>query len=386
MDSLNLSSFLFEKVQQTVNYSQYIREVNISYRLDGGFGNEYITVTYNESVNDNYHNLSLNAKQSMFIGKPHYVFSLSTHAELGRSSEKRKLLRIIEFKHIYESLAIYVGLQLESVLSKEIPIKIMGIDFWPEANYAAKRLNKALYIKHDNLGNNFENDVSQWDRLHELANISREIYDKKKTDFNITDEKINDLLGLGITDIRYLILRYEIPIKIEGVETIDKVYIHALSLVEALKTEIKNEYYIRNQNLYQDLITYLYDSKLSSEKNKIIAKQKAEFIRHLIIQKGDILQLKNKRIVVANSIRIDTQNEIIIEYLILKTNLEIGTRKREIPFNNIEYVLNEEDFLKYKDYTPTKHISLLNKWILKRKKKVELIVFEPDLTKENTIN
>lgn len=378
MDSLNLSNFLFKKVQETINNSQYIAKVIVRYELGESFGNEYIRVIYNVSVGDNYYNLPFNTQEAMFNGKSHYIFSLSTHTDLGIRSETSKLLRILEFKHIYESLAIYTALQLQSVLNTKIPIKIMGTDNWPQANYAENHLNKALYINH-NSENSYADDVVQWSRLHALANRSQETYEKKKAVFSITDLKISNLLGLAITDIRYLLLRYEIPIKIEGFKTIEQVYIHVMLLVDALKTEIKKEYYIRNRNLYQDLITYLYDNKLSSEKNKIIAKQKKEFLRNFIIQNGDLIQLKDGRIVVTNSVRIGSQNEISIEYIILKVNLEIGTRKRVASLYNIEYILNEKDFLNYKDYTTTKHLSLLNKWMSKRKKKVEFISFEPSL-------
>ena len=319
----------------------------------------------------------------MFNGKPHYIFPLSTHAELRRGGEKRKLFRIIEFKHIYESLGIYVILQLENALNPETSIKIKGIDFWPEANYAEKYLNNALYLKFKNDMVGFEDDVLQWDRLHKLANESKKIYVKDKAYFNITDSKINNMFGLALDDIRFLLLRYEVPIKVKGIKTIDKVYIHTLKLVEALKKDIKHEYFYRNKVLYQHLITYLYDNCLYAEKFQIIDAQKSKFLEHFVIQTGDILQLKNGRIVVSSSAQIDSKNEIIIEYLILKVNLEVSERRRQIPFNDLAYILKKDDFLDYKNYTPSKRILLLDKWMSKRKKKIEFIKFESDLTVES---
>ena len=303
MNSLNFSNFLFERVKETINYSQYIKEVVIDYLLTESFGNEYIRVTYHVDVNDDFRKLSKDAERGMFIGQPQFIFTLSTHAESKGRNEKRKLLRITEFKNIYESLATYVCLQLENTLNPETPIKIKGIDLWPEANYAEKYLNKALYLKYKNdTASFFEHDVSQWDRLHELANKCKKTYVEDKTYFSITDSEINDLLGLGLDEIRFLLLRYEIPIKINGIKTINKVYIHTRALVDALKKEIKGEYFYGNKILYQYLIKFLYDHHLESEKSKIIDVQKTDFLKCFTVQKGDVLQLTDGRIVVVNSI------------------------------------------------------------------------------------
>ncbi len=383
MNSLDFSNFLFEKVQETINYNQYIKEIFIDYELTESFGNEYIRVTYNVGVNDDFYNLSQNVKKTMFIGKPSYIFTLFTYAESGSRDEKRKLLRITEFKHIYESLAIYVILQLENTLNPETSIKVKALDLCPEVTYAEKYLNNALYLKYGNPATGFfADDVLQWDRLHTLAIRCKKVYADEKAYFSITDAKINSLSGLSLDDIRFLLIRHEIPIKIKGIKTIDKVYVHTLKLVEALKKDIKDEYFSWNKILYKELITYLYNNHLDSEKLKIIGRQKTEFLQQFIIQKGDILQLKDGRIVVANSIGIDLQNAVIIEYSILKVNLQISSRKRKIFSTDVAYVLNEADFLEYRTYTPSKRISLLNKWMSKRKKKVDFIKFEPDLTAE----
>ena len=90
--------------------------------------------------------------------------------------------------------------------------------------------------------------------------------------------------------------------------------------------------------------------------------------------------MKDGRSVVTSSIDIDYQNAIIVEYLILKVNLEVSSRKRNIPYANIEYVLKKDDFFEYKNYSKSKHISLLNKWMYKRIKKIDFITFEADLS------
>lgn len=381
MDSLNFSNFLFERVHETINQSRYIQEVRIDYELGGNFGNEYITIDYQVSVNQDFHNLPKSEQDAFFNFKQQYIFTISTYAQPNRGSEKKKLLKILEFKSIYESLAAYVTLQLEHALNPETLIKIKGIDLWPEANYAKKYLDSALYIKRKNtIGSSYEYDVSQWDRLHKLSNDSKKIYVENKSHFSITDIEINHLFGLEPDDIRIILLNHKVPIKVSGFKTIEKVHIYTLKLAEALKARIKEDYYWRDNDIYQSLITYLYNNFLQPEKAEIIDKQKSDFLKSFNIQKGDILQLKDNRIVVTSSIEIDSRNAIVIEYLNLKVNLEIGERKRKTPVNHISYVLSQSDFLSYKDYTPSRRISLLDKWMAKRKMKMVITAFEPDLT------
>lgn len=381
MDSLNFSNFLFERVHGTINQSRYIQEVNIDYELEDNFGNQYITVDYKVVVNQDFHNLSKSEQDAFLNFKPHYIFTISTHAHPNRGSEKKKLLKILEFKNIYESLAAYVNSQLEHALNPETLIKIKGIDLWPEANYAKKHLDSALYIKHKHtIGSPYEYDVLQWDRLHKLSNDSKKNYTENKSHFSITDIEINHLFGLEPNDIRFILLNHKVPIKVSGFKTIEKINIHMPKLAEALKARIKDNYYRRDNNVYQSLITYLYDNFLQSEKAEIIDKQKSDFLTSFSIQKGDILQLKDNRIVVASSIGIDSRNAIVIEYLNLKVNLEVGERKRKTLVNHISYVLSQSDFLSYRDYTPSRRISLLDKWMSKRKTKMMITAFEPDLT------
>lgn len=381
MNSLNFSNFLFERVSETISQRRYIEEVSIDFGMGESFGNEYIRVDYKVKANQDFYNLPKTAQEAVFNHKPQYIFTLSTHAEYASERKKKKLLKIVEFKSIYESLAVYVALQLEHALNPEAIVKIKGIDFWPEANYAEKYLDSALYLKDKNYKyNSFEFDVLQWDSLHKLANNSKKTYAKSKSYFGITDHKISELFELDLNTIRFIVLNHTVPIKIKGSKTIEEVHIHTLLFVEALKAKIRDKDYSREIDVYRSLVTYLYDNFLPLERSEIIERQKSDFLGHFVIQNGDILQLKDGRIVIADLIQIDAANVIAVEYLNLKVNLEAGERKRKTPLANISYVLSQQDFLSYKDYTPSRRISLLNKWMLKKKIKVEMIRFEPDLT------
>lgn len=381
MDSLKLAEFLFSRVQETIDYKLYIKEVNIDFEQNETYGNTYIKVSYTILVNEGFRNLAYNEKQSLFHKTPKYIFSLSTNRS--RFDKKGEMLRILEFRHIYESLASYAVLQFEKHLDPVTSIKVKGIDMWPEANYAEKYLFEDLEIaKRHSAHFNFEADVFQWRQLHQLAIKSRKIYANEKEQFNITDIEINQLFRLELSSIRYVLLNNEVPVKIRGTKTINEIRIHVAKLVLALKKEI-NDKYGYHSNEFKRLITYLYDRYMPVKRIEIIKHQQSEYLKHFIIQQGDILQLKNMRIVVANVVSIDQENAINIEYGILKTDLQPGERTRVIATSDILFVLKRQLFLEFVGRNPIKkHLSILEKWMLKRKIKLDFMPFNPDLSKE----
>lgn len=383
MDSLKLADFLCTRVSTTIEAKQYIKEVNIDYDRQESYGNDYINVTYQLKLDKNFDELPLIQQNDMFKGSPSYTFSLSTHTAWGHEVKKRVLLRLIEFRHIYESLTAYVVLQLEKHLNPGTSIKVKGIDLWTEANYAERYLHTALkesYI--EIMHSTHTEDVRQWQILHELAIKSKQTYLKNKNSFNITDSQIYQLSGIDIGSIRSLLIRYQVPIKFKGYETIDEIYINAFQFVAALKQDLATSDYVARykQFSYQRLINQLYTHYLPDQKNEVIRLQQSEFLKHFMIQKGDILELNDTRIVMVDSLSIDHQNAIHIQYIILKNNLQLSTRTRIIKSEQVAFVLKQEEFSVYLLHnTPVKHLSLLKKWMLKRKIKLSNTIFEPDL-------
>ncbi|CAL1520327.1 hypothetical protein [Chitinophaga sp. MM2321] len=381
MDSLKLADFLFDRIHETIDYKEYIAEVNIGYEYSETYGNKYIRISYSILCNEIFDGLTYNKQQTLFQKPPNYTFSLSTNRGRERYDEKKRLLRIIEFRHLYESLASYAVIQFERYLNPETSIKIKGIDLWPEANYAEKYLLTDLGGKYKSvMHSDFELDVAQFLNLHQLADKSRRIYAREKKLFSITDIEINKLFGLKLCSIRFILLSCDVPIKIKGAKTIDEIHIHIGKFVEALEKEIKSEYG-HNKLIYKELFIYIYDNYLLSEKIKNINYQQSEFLEHFIIQKGDILQLKDMRIVIVDSVLFVQQNVINIRYAILKNNLQAGERTRIIGTGDILYILKGHDFLEYTNTIQVKHLSLLEKWMSKRKMKLKYRPFELDRTK-----
>jgi hypothetical protein len=111
MYSLKIAKFLFDRVVETITYRGYIKEISLDYELDESYGNEYIRLNYQVTINEAFKSLPFNKQEKMFRQDRRTIFPISTHAQLGKISQKQKLLKIIEFKQIYESLAAYIALQ-----------------------------------------------------------------------------------------------------------------------------------------------------------------------------------------------------------------------------------------------------------------------------------
>jgi hypothetical protein len=382
VDSLKLAEFLFTRIQETIENKQFIAIISIDFEHDETYGNDYIRVSFTIETNESFENLPYNQKQSLFNQTSKYIFSLSTNK--GKYDKKRKMLRILEFRHIYESLASYAVLQFEKHLDSTTSIKVKGIDMWPEANYAEKYLTADFQVGgRSGTYFDFENRVFQWNQLHQLAKKSRKTYTKEKERFNISDIKISQLFGLELYSIHSLLLNNMIPIKIKGIKTIDEIQIHTAKLIIALKKELNSEYsYKYYGEVYKKLINYLYDRYFIADKIQVIKDQQTLYLKHFIIQQGDILQLKNMRIVMVKTISIDHKNVINVEYVMLKNNLQPGERTRVIGTGDILFILKNPIFIEFISQIIIKRLSLLDKWMLKRKMKFDFTPFEPNLTKE----
>ena len=378
MDSIKFSEFIYDRISETINQQAYIKAVYIGYYKTESFGNEYIRVDYTVEVNDDFYNLPTSS-QEIFQLKPHYIFTLSTHAKRSGMTVK-KLLKILEFKSIYESLSAYAIHQLECELRAEVAIKIQSIDFWPEGNYAERYFHT---LRHPSYGysryNSFEYDVFQWHDLQKLSNDSKENYRKNKKQFSITDNQIYELFGLSLTDIRYLIVNNYVPIKTKGLKTVDEVQIHVSSFLYVLKEELKRKHFWSHSTDYRPIVSYLYNNYLQSERDEIIARQKIDFLSRYLIKAGDILKLSDGRIVIAESLEINSSNEIFCTYLNLKTNLENGNRSATVLTSNVIYTLPKKDFLVYKEFTPSKRYSLFEKWFAKNNVEFKITNFTADL-------
>lgn len=371
--------FFHKRVQQTIAYKDFIRSVKIDYTYAESYGNAYIKVSYNVDVLEIFKTLSFNEQEFIFEGNPNYIFTiLSAQARLETNG---LFLRFIQFKHIYESLVTYVTLQLENGLNPDTPIQVKGVDFWPQVNYAERYLSLAGQNEEKYLSSiNFEADIIQWEKLHRLAKQSKKIYRAEKSYFLLSDIMLRDLFGADPIDIRNILIKFQVPIHVKGFKIVDEVRIHIPRLVEALKKMISEDNYIGSncKSFYTRLIFRFYNEYLPSEKAKIIDQQREIFLKHFIVQEGDIVELIDKRIVMINSVFIERENDLSFEYCIIQNNLQLSIRTRTVNMKNAAYVLKRDEFMHYPD-SYVKSLSALSRWMIKRKVKIEFPLFTPDL-------
>lgn len=383
-DSINIAYFLSARVKQTLAYKQYIKTVHIDYAREESYGNDYIRFTYQIDVHDTYWEiLTFHDQEFTFEGSSYYIFTLSARANRNKYNEENKLLRLLEFRYIYESVTANTILQLEEGLDPDTSIKVKDISKWPEANYACEYFISSLR-KDKQKGfdiYDLEVDARQWAPLHQLCKQSQKIYKSERKKFKITDSELNVLTSISHVDIHYILLRYSVPIQIKGINVIEKVHIHTGKLVEALKQEMTNETYYWRINKYtvKWLVIYLYDHVLIEEKKEIIRHQQNLFLKDFTIQKGDILELIDQRLVIANSVFFSENNKISIEYTILKINLQPSERRRIINPEQVSYILKKCDFSTYLENNRVRHLSLLDKWMKKRRISLGVPAFVPNL-------
>lgn len=149
MNSLGLSIFLFPRVENTILQKDYIKSIRLTFNYDESFGNEYIKISYYIDLNEKFDTLPSEQQETLsktFTGNPSYIFSLVTHSKRWkREQEHEILIRMVEFKNIYVSLASYITVQFEKYLCPQTSIYIQNPDHWPELNYAEKYLEQFSY-------------------------------------------------------------------------------------------------------------------------------------------------------------------------------------------------------------------------------------------------
>ena len=165
-------------------------------------------------------------------------------------------------------------------------------------------------------------------------------------------------------------------------KTIDEIHIYIPGLIVALKKELLTDFACRYYKPeYQQLITYLYDQYLPDEKATIIRQQQSHFLQQLAIQLGDVLELRDGRVVRADVVEMDARQQVLVTYSMLKTDLQPGDRSLKVSINDITYVLKEKDYQYYMAQVVRGHLSLLKKWMQQRKMAIGTVVFEPDLSR-----
>jgi len=381
-DSIELAVFLNTKVMNTIQYIKYIESIEMYYSRLSSYGNEYIRFTYIAYTNKEFKNLNEVKKVSIentFREKPSYIFSLVKNPQ--RFEEKKIAYRIVEFKHLYTSLTSYAILQIENSTKNKISIKVEGIDHWPDLIYSENFLTRLLNEKEvyeTLMHSSYKTDIYQYYDLKKLAIKSSLVYKTQKDEFVISDNEIVNLFDFKLDDIRYVLIRHNVSINIKGSISIEEITIHAFEMIKAIENEIEkvdndSDYSplsrLRQKYKYSQLIDYLWNSQ---PKERIKKKLANDFP----IKKRDIVELSDGRLVVMDSIEYD-EEKVVLNYSLLKNDLNIGIRKGKVTSDNIVSYLKYDDFNSFVyNGIPKKTVSLLKRWMRKRKIKFSKVSYD----------
>jgi hypothetical protein len=263
MDASSLAEFFFNRLKEVTELKDYIAEVHFSFSHMEAMGEEYINLRYNIIGNDRADTLDDATKQVAL--KKSYKFLVAGNTQKAREDEKRRLLRIVEFQHLYTSLTSYAVLQLREHLNPETTVKVDDIYLWPVAGYAEKYMLTypsevdSSYFKV--MQSNWGSDYMMFAEINEWAEKSKKIYKKEKEQFKITDIEINKISGLRRDLVHRILLQYEVPIKLKGTRTVDEALIHVGKLAEAIE-QVKEDAYNYNKEEWTTVLTHLKDTYL----------------------------------------------------------------------------------------------------------------------------
>lgn len=401
-NSINFSLFLEQKIAFTIAHSELIGSVSIFFSHQDVFGNENVVVHYQVDAKANREDELRSQLRKLYtkeVDQPHYVFTLNT--EKTRFTDGN-FLTWIEFSNIYSSLTNYAILQLERRLGSEFPIKVKSLDQWSQLNYTENFLkvlcNNYRQLQYD-IFDNFElNSFHHHNELIQLSVLSKSIIKGNRSRYKLSDKMLLKqvrymfrLSPLNYSDIRRLILKYQIPIKLKEERVINEVFFAPSDFLTILKDELdlikseKHNWSTSDGNLYRDLIDLLYEIYLAPELETLIDFQGNRYIEEFVVKTNDILLLKNGRFVVADSHSLLNEIQgfnIYTKYYILKKNLDKGERTKTIHLDEVEGYVEGTVFQEYKSGIP-KHLqrwsSSTEKWLLKKIKKVSYNPFRPDL-------
>ena len=388
MDWFKLAHFFQPKVTNTIDKKEFINSVDISFHYQENFGNENIKITYAVNLNKRFYELppdiSVEVSDS-FLGSGDYIFTLRT----AKGPYKRDIFdRLIEFKLIYLSLTSYITQQLEFNLGKEIPIRVESLDQWPMLSYSEKFF-QYLYKKYgyyrELVDSDYKKDVYQFEELHKLSDKSRKAFRENPEQFRFSDVDLSYTCSMSLDQIREIIIDHEVPIKVEGRKIIDTIQIRATDFLEAIKAETRRlrswgRYWHKDRIVYyQSILEILYDSFFAKEKLSLILSQQETYLKKFVVRPGHLIQLKDDRFVLVDSISFNDESDLIVKYSILRNNLQRGKRTRSVEMTEVKYYLQIKYLRQYKSQNVILRIKPFVNWAKKKKRVLEFSKFIPDL-------
>ncbi|HAA24090.1 MAG TPA: hypothetical protein DCR93_29065 [Cytophagales bacterium] len=242
-DSISLALFFQQRVYNTVKHAEYIGQVEVGFRWDDTFGNEYIKVEYLVSVNDCFSSQAEKEQETInatFTGSPFFIYSISTHRQRYPQDEG---LTFVSFQATYNSLAAYVVAELSNALDAEVPIKVKSAQNWPKANLA-----KQYYSYLDRFAQNryywgwrdIETESQQLESLFELTQLHAKRMLRQPKRILVKEESLLSYTSISRVTLRGILLKQQIPVRWVSEYLLKGLIILGPSLIEGCITILQD--------------------------------------------------------------------------------------------------------------------------------------------------
>lgn len=385
MDWFKIAHFFEPKVRNTIKYRNWINKVQVYVEHQDKFGNECLKIFYIAYLNDSFNDLASSEKvqiEDCFKESAYYVFSLSNGSSKFSPDQH---IRLMEFKSMYLAISSYLTLQLENNLESGTDLDIASLDDLPFLNYSEEFLSSLLtqFGKYNwHYRRSFEWDVRQFESLHSLSKRSYSHYKEHPGKYSVLESDLVYYLSIDSNEIRDLLLRNEVRIKVTGSKTIKQIKIHVSDLVQAVQLkilELRDSRIGASSNEWERLLSTLYEEYLPEELGRIVEEEKNGFINGLPVKSNDVGQLNDGRLVLVKRFFLDENNDLKLAYTNLKSNLQKGERTRTVDAQLLLNYLNNEQLRHYCEQNVVIRLKNFEKWFSKRKTKFKNQPFIIDL-------
>ncbi|QNF32510.1 hypothetical protein HUW51_07140 [Adhaeribacter swui] len=221
------------RIRGLIRYKHLIRDIKIFIERVEYYGYDSFRIHFNVILNEENFDLmpvdDLVQIDKYFVDK--YVSFLIK--EGGYKSYRDHLKRLKEFYDLYNTLTTFLIKFLDATFSDTISIQIESPDNFPELNYVHRFWNdndfspsayEQLYKTDLNV------DSYQFLSLHKLAQDSKEFIKTLSKSCWLTDKQIHRYFKGSRADVRSFVIQHQVPIKIKGYRTINKVLIEGNTL------------------------------------------------------------------------------------------------------------------------------------------------------------
>ena len=333
------------KIQGITKYQHLIKSIRVFLDETKSYGESYFRIYFKCDFKwEVWERLSAeDLFQTDKFFKDEYVSFLLN--EGGYKFHKNYLKELKEFYDLYIILTTYLIKSLDS-LSEKFSIQIENPDNFPELNYVARfwsdiDFTADAYKKLYNI--DLRRDSKQFLSLHKLAQDSKKVVKTLLVKCWLTDKVISYYYRGNLADIRNFLIRNEVPIKIKGYRTIDKVFIEGYTFKNIISILPDSE-----KPISEACIQYLINKNTGIQEE--LKDKTKEFLQNYPIQMGDIIFIPDKKVVKIASIKVKSDT-IIFYYLVMNANLDFSERGGKFIDADelVLKILSSQQYLDYKE-------------------------------------